>query len=150
MDETFLGHVTTEKAFGVARAEEALRHVEGARAALSPAAFEEVHALFQRTLLTARLHRAVAAAYFGYRVWARGEAFRTPAVTALVKGALAEIPTLAAAIKAQSGPIYPGAWRWERDAEEALAVREKIAVQGWPEYGGVPFPLPKSAVSASP
>jgi hypothetical protein len=150
MDETFLGYVNVEKAYGVRRAEEALRHVEAARAVLSAEDFADVQALFQRTLLTARLHRAVAAAYFGYRVWARGEAVRTPTLTAMVKSALEEIPTLAAAIKGQAGPIHPGAWRWERDADEALSVREKIAVRGWPEYGGVPFPLPKSAVSASP
>jgi hypothetical protein len=139
MDEAFLGYVVAEKAFGVSRAEQALKQVEGARAVLKPADHEDLHALFERTLLTARLHRAVASAYFGYRVWARGGGFRTPAVVATVKRGLEEIPAVAAAIKAHRGPIYPGAWRWERDAERALALREKIAVSGWKEYGGAPF-----------
>jgi hypothetical protein len=141
MSEAFLGLVIKEKAFGVTRAEQALAHVQGARAALLPADFADLHAYFERTLLTARLHRAVAAAYFGYRVWARGDGFQTPALAATVREALAQIPAIAGVMKAHAGPIWPGAWKWAKDADEALAVREKIAVRGWPEYGGVVFPL---------
>jgi hypothetical protein len=141
MDEAFLALIVKEKDFGVARAEQALAHVQAARAALRPADQDDLHAYFERTLLTARLHRAVATAYFGYRVWARGDAFRTPTLAATVREALQQIPPIAEAMKRHQGPIRPGAWKWQADADEALAVREKIAVRGWPEYGSVVFPL---------
>ena len=140
MNETFLGYVLTEKSFGVTRAEQAFAQVQAAQSVLAEADYRELHALFERTLLTARLHRAVAAAYFGYRIWARGDRFRTASLRKTIDGAVAEIPRLAQAIESHQGPIFPGAWRWSKDAERALSVRQKVLVQGWPGYGkGEPF-----------
>ena len=94
---------------------------------LRPADYRELHALFERTLLTARLHDAVASAYFGWRVWSRGPAFRTPFVTQTIDRGLHAIDTVAAAIRTYPSPPPAGQWTWASDADQAIGYRERIA-----------------------
>ena len=131
MDEEYLGYILTEKAHGVRLAEESLAHVEAARSVLSPDDYEALRHHFARTLLTARLHLAVAQAYFGFRVWSRGGSFATPAVAATVREGLQAIQRLAPEI--QDYPVKPpsGQWTWEEDAEKALTYHRWITT-GWP------------------
>ncbi len=139
MTEGFLRLVATEKTFAVARAGEAVRHIEAARDDLAQPVFYDLHDYFQRTFLTARLHRAVATAYFGYRVWARGEEHRTASLAATVRESLAEIPVVVAEMKKLPTPARAGVWKWSTDTVKAMEYYEKITVKGWPEYGGVVF-----------
>src|SRR4029079_18710695 len=80
MDEATLRMVLTEKRWGVTKARESLRAIEAGRRVQRLADYRELHALFERTLLTARLHEGVASAYYGYRVWTLGDGARTPYV----------------------------------------------------------------------
>lgn len=127
MDEATLAMVLTEKRWGVARAEESLRAIDSARRVLRPADYAELHGLFERTLLTARLHEAVASAYYGYRVWTRGEGFRTPPVMRAIRDGLREIDSVSAAIRAAPAPPSGGQWNWAADAEQGVKYREWIA-----------------------
>ena len=146
MDEEYLGLVVTEKSWGVRKAEESLAEIDSARAVLRPDDYRELHALFERTLLTARLHRAVTSAYFGFRVWARGEPYRTAAVTRTVRDGLREIVETSAAMRAYPAKPPVGQWEWAKDAEQAMRYHEWITT-GWPKsthgyanpYGGVAF-----------
>jgi len=126
MDEATLRMVLTEKRWGVAKARESLRAIEDGRRVLRPADYRDLHALFERTLLTARLHEGVASAYYGFRVWTRGDSARTPAVTRAVREGLAEIAKVAAEMKAYPSPPPVGQWEWAKDADQALKYREKI------------------------
>jgi hypothetical protein len=92
----------------------------------------------------------VATAYFGFRVYARGEAFRTPALLALARRSLQEIPQIAREIREY--PVKPaagGQWTWVEDADAGLRYYEAIARTGWPArtqgvanpYGGMTLPL---------
>jgi len=118
--------VLTEKRWGVAKARESLRAIEDGRRVLRPADYRDLHALFERTLLTARLHEGVASAYYGFRVWTRGDSARTPAVTRAIREGLAEIAEVAAEMKAYPSPPPVGQWEWAKDADQALKYREKI------------------------
>jgi len=138
MDEATLRMVLTEKQWGVTKARESLRSIEEGRHVLRPADYRELHALFERTLLTARLHAAVASAYYGFRVWTRGDSARTPFVTRAVRDGLAEIGTVAAEMKAYPSPPPVGQWEWAKDAEQAMKYYEWIE-KGWPKYGGQSF-----------
>jgi hypothetical protein len=138
MDEATLALVVTEKRWGVAKARESLRAIEAGRRALRPADYAELHALFERTLLTARLHEAVASAYFGFRVWTRGDAFRTPMVRRTIRDGLREIVTVSSLIRAYPAKPPVGQWEWAKDAEMAMRYHEWIT-SGWPKYGGVAF-----------
>ena len=146
MNAEYLGLVVAEKSWGVRRAQASLAAIDSARSVLRPTDFSELHALFERTLLTARLHRATAAAYFGFRVWARGESYRTPDVTRTVRDGLREIEEVSVAMRAY--PVKPptGQWEWARDASQAMQYHAWITT-GWPSatrgfanpYGGVAF-----------
>jgi hypothetical protein len=141
MDAEYLGYIVTEKNHGVALAEQAARHIEAARAALKPADYEQLRHHFQHTLLTARLQRAAASAYFGFRAWSRGGEHRTAEVTAIVQRGLAEMKEVAALIRAY--PVKPpvGQWDWVKDADTADRYFNWIVNGAWPkETRGVPNP----------
>ena len=100
-----------------------------------------------RAALTARLHLAVAKAYYGYRIWARGGEHATPEIEGIVREGLAGIQQVAAQIR--DYPVKPasGQWVWVEDADKALEYHEWITA-GWPAetrgfrnpYGGKAFP----------
>lgn len=138
MDEATLRMVLTEKRWGVAKARESLRAIEEGQGALRAADYRQLHALFERTLLTARLHRGVASAYYGFRIWARGDSAHTPFVTRTIRDGLAEIAEVSATMRAYPSPPPVGQWEWAKDADVALKYREWI-LGGWPKYGGAAF-----------
>jgi hypothetical protein len=141
MDEEYLRYVLTEKAHGVAVAEASLRHIENARSSLKPADYEQLHHHFQHTLLTARLHRAMAGAYFGFRVWCRGAPYQTPFVREAVQQGVADVRELIPIIRRY--PVKPpvGQWDWTKDADQAEHYVQLIVKDGWPkETRGVPNP----------
>ena len=138
MDEATLRLVLTEKRWGVTKARESLRAIEEGRRALRPADYAELHALFERTLLTARLHEAVASAYFGFRVWTRGDSFRTPMVTRAVRDGLRDIAAVSALMRNYPAKPPAGQWEWAKDADQAMRYHELIT-SGWPKYGGMAF-----------
>jgi hypothetical protein len=138
MDEATLRLVLTEKRWGVTRARESLQAIEDGRRVLRPADYRELHALFERTLLTARLHEGVASAYYGFRVWTRGDSARTPVVTRAVREGLAEIADVAPKMRAYPSPPPAGQWDWAKDSEQAMRYHEWIT-KGWAKYGGQAF-----------
>ena len=132
MTEEYLRYVLTEKDHGIALAEDSLRHIENAKAALKPADYEELRHHFQHTLLTARLHRATAAAYFGFRVWLREGTHRTPFVTATVEEGLRRIRVIVPLVR--NYPVKPpvGQWNWTKDADQAEKIFHWITRDGFP------------------
>jgi hypothetical protein len=120
IDATYLGYVVAEKAHGVRLAEASVQRIEDARSLLTDAAYQDLHHYFARTLLTARLHKAAAGAYFGSRVVARGESFRTPAVMSVLRESMTDLPRVAQEIREY--PVKPpvGQWNWAADADAAM------------------------------
>ncbi|HTQ31728.1 MAG TPA: hypothetical protein VMI53_11015 [Opitutaceae bacterium] len=131
MDEEYLRYVVTEKDYGVMLAGQAARDIELARKSLAPAAYEDLHNYFQRTLLTARLQRATASAYFGFRVWCRGQSYQTKYVQDTVQKGLAEIKEVAALIRNYPVPPPKAVYTWTKDADNAEHYFHMI-VDGWP------------------
>lgn len=138
MDEATLRLVLTEKRWGVTKARESLRAIEEGRRALRPADYAELHALFERTLLTARLHEAVASAYFGFRIWTRGDSVRTPTVTRAIRDGLRDIVAVSALMRDYPAKPPAGQWEWAKDADQAMRYHDLIT-KGWPKYGGMKF-----------
>ncbi len=149
MDEEYLRYILTEKEHGVALAQQSAAHIEKAKEHLKPADYDALRHHFQHTLLMTRIHRAVASAYYGFRVWARGEGHRSPFVTETTRKGLAEIREVAALIRGY--PVKPpvGQWNWNRDADLAERYFQWIVVEGWPKesrnvanpQGGMKFPF---------
>ena len=140
MTEEYLRYVMTEKAYGVEQAEKALELIRQAQNTLSPDNYNTLHTLFERTLLTARLHEATAAAYWGYRIYARGEAFQTPWLNETITQALERLKTASAAVEQYEKPTPVGQWKWHSDARKANEYYELIT-SGWSEYNNIRFPL---------
>ena len=138
MNEDYLKWIITEKQYGVKLAEQALQMVESSKGVLEQPDYLQLTALFGRTLLTARLHEAAATAYWGYRIYARGEDYRTPWLKQTLSDALERMTTVADEIERFGHPIPVGQWNWQKDAQMVSQYYEWIT-QGWPEYGNVRF-----------
>jgi hypothetical protein len=132
LTEEYLRYILIEKDHGIALAEDSARHIENARPVLKPADYEALSHHFQHTLLTARLHRATAAAYFGFRVWLREGTHRTPFVTETVRAGLRGIQEIAPLVR--NYPVKPaaGQWDWAKDADQAEKYFDWITKDGFP------------------
>jgi hypothetical protein len=139
MDEEFLEYLITEKEYGVGKAQAALRYVEKAQAYMVADQYKDVYHTFYRTLLTARLYEAVTKAYFGYRIYARGESFRTQSLINIIRQGLDDILLLVNDMEQYKEPYPIGQWDWKKDAATAKSYYDKILTGGWPEYGGIIF-----------
>jgi len=139
MDEEYLNYLVEEKKYAVKRAKAALLNVEKAKPIMEPEKYKVVYTTFYRTLLTARLYESVTKAYFGYRIYARGESCRTSVVTTSIQQGLAGILRVVKEMDAYVEPYPKGTWDWKGDAQMAMTYYRLIAEKGWPEYGGVVF-----------
>jgi hypothetical protein len=136
MNEQYLRYIIKEKDYAVRLAEQSLEHVHAAQPVLTEADYEALVHHFTHTLLTVRLHRASAGAYWGFRVWARGEAHRTEDVTTITREGLLEMRRLAQEIR--DYPVKPprGQWNWVEDADTADQYWTWIVEDGWPAKEG--------------
>ncbi len=132
MNEEYLRHVVTEKNHGVALAEACVGDIGRLAPVLSPEDHAALTGYFERTWLTARLHRAVASAYFGFRVWCRGEPHRNPVVEDIVRAGLMEIQEVVPLVRRYPVPPPAGQWRWSQDADSAEVYFNWIVRDGWP------------------
>ena len=132
MNEAYLSYIKTEKAYGVKLSEESLVQIVHAKPYVTEAQYEELYHCFNRTLLTARLHEAVATAYFGFRIYARGDTFRTPTLINDISHALSRIQEIAGLIENYPVEAPIGQWNWKNDATNALMYYEWITQGTWP------------------
>jgi len=149
MNEEYLKYIMAEKEYGIELVEQSLEYIELAKVHIDPGDYDELLDYFYRTLLTARLHKAVSTAYFGFRIYTRGEPFRTKFLADELTRSLSEIKDLSAKIKNYPSKPASGQWNWEADADMAMQYYEWITKGTWPEttYGfqthlnGISFPL---------
>jgi|WetSurMetagenome_2_1015567.scaffolds.fasta_scaffold00041_53 hypothetical protein len=139
MDETYLKYVIAEKKYGVSQAEKALGMVKKAKSVMDEKSYKQVYDLFFRTLLTARIFESTATAYFGYRIYAQGESFRSEWLKNTMKESLEKMLTIAAEIENYSEKVPRGQWNWRGDAATAREYYNKITKTGWKEYGNIVF-----------
>lgn len=139
MDSTYYRYVLREKAHGVKLANQALNYIKDAEPYMRAEDYTDLFETFNRTLLTTQLYEAVSRAYWGYRIYARGELFQTPELNASIRKGLDDILVIAHQIKNYPHQYPVGQWNWKEDADMALQYYNQIAVSGWKEYGGVVF-----------
>jgi hypothetical protein len=139
MDSAYLNYIITEKQYGVKLASEALSEITKAQQVITPQDYEELYQLFRRTYFTAQLYEAVATAYFGFRLYIRGEEYRYTGLEQQIMSALSQIERLADEIKPFEGTFPVGQWKWSGDMTTALSYKNKI-LTGWSEYEHLKFP----------
>ncbi|NKE59015.1 hypothetical protein FXN61_20255 [Lentzea sp. PSKA42] len=137
MTQVYLDHLNVEKNHGVKLAEASLRDIEHVRKLLRPNDYTQLKAYFERTVLTARLHRAVAKAYFGYRIYVQQPA--TSLAQSIWDG-LDEAQSVAAQVRAYPAPPT-GEWNWVIDAAQADLYGKRIS-EGWDRYSNIKVPRP--------
>ncbi|HEX2976051.1 MAG TPA: hypothetical protein VHO68_08935 [Bacteroidales bacterium] len=139
MDEEYLRYIIAEKKYGTNEALQALKLVEKSGNVLSPSVYKQIHELFYRTWLTARAYELTATAYFGYRIYARGEEFRSAWLLRTMKEALDQMPLLADEIDNYSEVVPRGQWNWRGDASTLREYHKMITETGWKDYGNTVF-----------
>lgn len=149
MNEEYMKAILTQKDHGVRLARTSLEHIENAKPHLSEKNYQQLYHTFNRTLYTARLHRAVAGAYYGFRTFSRGQDFQSEYVVEEIRKGLADSLAVSAEIEtyAEPGPI--GQYSWVRDTVMARRYHEWITQGTWParthghETGldGIRFPV---------
>ncbi len=121
MNEAYLKLVLNEKEYGARKAREALNLVKDAEDCTeNRVLYDTTRHIFSRTSITADLYLAMAKAYFGYRVFARGEEYRTDFIHRAMKEGLDELPVIIDAILTypHKGPV--GQYHWVEDAYRAM------------------------------
>ena len=126
--------VLKEKAYAVKLAEEALNQVNKALPLIADKAVaEHLYHTFNRTVIVMKERRGAAQAMFGYRLWCKGSAFRTPELQGQIYAGLEE--TAAMLEQIDNYPVHTplGQWRWQRDREAYDIYYNAITKKGWPE-----------------
>ncbi len=127
MDTTFLNYVLEEKAFGVAKAEEALELVKQAKPLVkNNRMYDTLLYVFERTQLTAQLYEATAKLFFGYRVYARGEAYRSKKVQKTINEGLEQTMEVALKMKDYPHPGPIGQFDWQEDIYRGLGYYNAV------------------------
>ncbi len=139
MNEAYLKYIIAEKKYGVKQAEKALKMVKNAGKVMDEEAYKQVYNLFYRTLITARLYEATATAYFGYRIYAQGEAYQSDWLKAAMKDALDKMLIIADEIDNYREKVPRGQWNWRGDAATAREYYDLITKTGWKEYNNIVF-----------
>ena len=143
MNAEYLSYVIKEKDYGVRVAEQSLREIRALRGLLEEERYAELAALYERTVLTARLHRAVAKAYFAYRVYVNdADPRRRGQLAHTIWDGLDEAAAVAGQIRGYPGRVPVGQWDWREDADQADLYHDRIA-NGWDKYGGIAVPRPE-------
>jgi hypothetical protein len=139
MDENYLRLIVAEKQYGVRQAGSALDLIRKSEKVLKPEDYGQLYGLFTRTLITAKAYEAAATAYFGYRVYARGEEFRSGWLIKTMKKAIDSLPVIADEIDNYKEKVPRGQWNWRGDAATLREYHKKITETGWKEYNNVIF-----------
>lgn len=136
LTQELLDDILTEKSYGVQLAEQALAQVEQAVPLIPDSATaQQLFHTFQRTLIFAQERRGAAKAVFGYRLWCKGERYRTPALRKLIWEGLEEAEKMLEQIDTYPVHVPQGQWRWHRDRESFSIYYDAISRLGWPEMG---------------
>ncbi|MFP4091175.1 MAG: hypothetical protein ACLFT3_12785 [Cyclobacteriaceae bacterium] len=145
----YVQYVAEEKDYGVSLAESMLQQALDTRDKITDTqAFKELLITLERSLLTARIRRATAKVYYGYRLYARGEDYHSEKLDNIIQSGLDEILEVADYIKNYApGAPEGGQWTWESDAERALDFHHKTTEVGWEDFGGVVFRLNNDKVN---
>ncbi|MDZ7724975.1 MAG: hypothetical protein U5R06_19730 [candidate division KSB1 bacterium] len=149
MNEEWLEKIITEKQYGVRLAEQALEQVRESQAYVTDRnLYNTTLHLFERTLLTARLHAATSQLYYSYRIYARGKSFRSKAVKHYMQDGLQRTRDSAAEILVYPHKGPTGQYDWEEDAYRALMIHNGVRYRQHDRYTRSTFPkMPYQGIS---
>ena len=136
MNLEYLEYIIKEKDFGVNRAKKALDLIASIKSKVDAEDYEVLHSTFERTWVAAKMRRAVAKMFYGYRIYARGKVFQSQELSEIIRSGIDEAQHMADLI-ASMEDVPEGQWNWKKDAKVAREYIRKITKDGWQEFGGV-------------
>lgn len=140
MNEEYLKYILTEKRYGVELAEETMQLIEDSDGLLvNKADYDSLYHIFNRTLINARLYEAGAKAYYGYRIYIRGNQYQTSYVKQMVAEGINDLNEIIDEIENYANPGPIGQYNWAKDAQRAKELVDLITKTGWDAYGGIIF-----------
>lgn len=131
MNMAYLNDIITEKDYGVRLANNALEEVMRAKPYIRDAnEYTKLVEMFKRTEMAARAFRATAKAYFAYRIYTRGDKYRTPELKNILQNGLNEIVLVSDEIMhyPYNGPR--GEFASESLATSAMVIHDTIVRSG--------------------
>ena len=121
MNETYLELIISEKLYGVEKAREALQLVKDASdCAKNKELYDTTLHVFERTLLTARLYKEVASAYFAYRVYYNSKQNENNHLLEIIDSSLNNIPGIITEILNYKYTGAEGQFIWKNEAYRAM------------------------------
>ena len=121
MNATYLKLIVNEKEYGVKKAKEALSLVKQAsQCAKNQTLYDTTVHVFERTLITAKLYREIASAYFAYRVIANEGLANNEYAIDLFNSSIEDIPTVINEILKYPYAGPQGQFIWKEDAYRAM------------------------------
>jgi hypothetical protein len=121
MNQEYLEYILEEKKFGVDEAKQALKLVkEAGKLNIAKERYDTLLHVFERSLLTARLYESVAKMYFGFRVYARGEDYRSPYVLSVMEEGMEDTRIIVREMKKYPFKGPTGQYEWEEDIYRGL------------------------------
>ncbi len=128
MNIKYLNYIVTEKNYGVELAQLSLKQIEKAGGVIEDRQkYEILYHTFKRTELSARLYRAVAKAYFGSRVYERGENYQTEELINIISSGLEEAREVSGLIINYPDKGPDASYSWQNDAGLAKQYIKSIA-----------------------
>lgn len=130
MTRKYLDYAITEKNYGVETAKESVEHIKKAKAYIEDsAAYSKLYHTFRRTYITSKLYRGYIKAYFGERIYNRGETYQGQELKSIIREGLKEMKTTAQQIRNYPVKGPSGQYDWSKDAERAMNAYREIKEQ---------------------
>jgi hypothetical protein len=131
INRKYLDYLITEKDYGVKLAHESLQKIREAEDMVhDSASYAKLLQTYERTYLTSQLYRGVTKAHFGYRLYCRGEKYRSDELVGIIKEGLEEINEISSEIRNYPHKGPSGQYSWEGDAHRAMEYYKEIAFEG--------------------
>ena len=135
MNEKYLSYIITEKEYGRRLSHEVLEKLNKIKDEFkTEVAFNDLYGTFERTMLSSELFKGMAKVYYSYRIYQRGESFRTLTVIKNIVEGMNEIKTAAENIKNYDKDYPIGQYDWKKDADLALEFYNKLSGGDFKKY----------------
>ena len=115
MNEEYLKYIIIEKDFAVKEAEEALELVrKGKGYVANVKAYNDLHDVFYRTYLSAKIYRAAAKVYYGQRIAEKGQEYITNTLKATLQEGLDEYSLVSELFNNYTRHCPEGQFKWKK------------------------------------
>lgn len=150
INTTYLDYIITQKNYAVEKAREALDNIAQAEPYIEDEkAYKDVYETFNRTLITAKMHRAAHKIYFGYRLYVTDTTKYKDEIVPIIAEGMDELRASIKTIEEYPYEVPSGQWTWHepviewakmKDTERAKTYIEFITETGWPSFSDVTLP----------